>query len=146
METTSHAPGTPDDPYCGGQSCANEVSRAVRLLSGRWSVPVLEALCMAPGSVSRFRELQRRIPGISQKELTRQLSMLVNVGVARRESDLNNTRRVHYQLTPRGHALLKHMDELGQWIKASNTPISVRSEPPALHPLQAAWQRPPGTS
>ena len=143
METTSHAPGTPDERYCGGQSCEGEVSRAVGLLSGRWSVPVLEALCLAPDAVSRFRELQRRIPGISQKELSRQLSMLVNAGVARRESELNNPRQVRYSLTPRGHALLKHMDALGRWIKSANAPTSTPPPTPALHPLQAAWHPPP---
>jgi DNA-binding HxlR family transcriptional regulator len=108
----------PDD-YCAGGSCAREVSRAVGVLAGRWAVPVLEALYFAPEAASRFRELQRRVAGISQKELSRQLGNFVNLGVAQRIEQLGAPQRVDYQLTPRGRELMKHMDGLGQWARAA---------------------------
>jgi DNA-binding HxlR family transcriptional regulator len=101
--------------YCEGRSCEQEVARAISLVAGRWAVPVLEALVFA-GAPVRFRELQRRVGGISQKELSRQLAAFVHHGIAHRRADALHPTRVDYSLTPRGHALLGQMDQLGRWL------------------------------
>lgn len=102
--------------YCGGASCEAEVARAVALIAGRWSVPVLEALCLV-GAPVRFRELQRRVGVISQKELTRQLSLFVHHGVVVRRAGSTDRASVHYAITERGMSLLQRMDALGRWVK-----------------------------
>jgi DNA-binding HxlR family transcriptional regulator len=124
-------PATDRADYCAGASCAQEVARAVSVLAGRWAVPVLEALYFAPGTASRFRELQRRVSGISQKELSRQLTAFVNAGVAQRNQGQAGPRQVAYSVTPRGRQLLAHMDALGQWARAAVGPAT-------LAPLAAA--------
>ncbi|HJV61044.1 MAG TPA: helix-turn-helix domain-containing protein [Albitalea sp.] len=105
-------------PYCAGSSCEVDIARAVTLVAGRWAVPVLEALVFANGPL-RFRELQRRVAGISQKELTRQLTSFVHHGVALRHAIEGPGARVQYELTPHGRGLLAQMDALGRWLRAT---------------------------
>ena len=107
METTS---------YCEGLSCESEITRVLMLVSGRWAVPVLETLLFA-GAPVRFRELQRRIGGISQKQLSQQLTSLVHHAVVTRHAVDGPGARVDYTLTPRGKALLAQMDALGRWVR-----------------------------
>jgi DNA-binding HxlR family transcriptional regulator len=102
--------------YCGGVSCAEIVARALALVADKWSVPVLEALAFAPGP-ARFRELQRRIGTITQKELSRQLTRFVHHGVVQRDSDPLHLSRVSYRLTERGRGLLAQLDRMGQWVR-----------------------------
>lgn len=103
--------------YCGGRSCGDDIARALQLVSGRWGVPVLEALVFA-GTALRFRELQRRVGVISQKELSRHLAAFVAARVVTRHQDALHATRVHYALSERGRALLQQMDALGQWAQA----------------------------
>ena len=127
METSTLPAFTPH-LLCGGQSCALQVGRTLQALSGRWAFGVLEAVYFAGGS-GRFRELQRRIGGISQKELARQLVNLARSGVLRRvvsEDDAG----VRYEVTPEGVDLLVRLQALGEW--------STQREPAGL----AAWVRP----
>ncbi|MES2939902.1 MAG: helix-turn-helix domain-containing protein [Pseudomonadota bacterium] len=129
METTtpSLAPAAAH-LLCGGQSCAQQIGRALQALSGRWAFGVLEAVYFAGGS-GRFRELQRRIGRISQKELARQLVSLADSGVVRRlvsEDDGG----VRYEVTPEGVDLLARLQALGEW--------SEQREPVGLAP----WVRP----
>jgi len=98
---------------CGGASCAQEVGRALQALSGRWAFAVLEAIYLAGGR-GRFRELQRRIGGISQKELARHLSSLGEHGLVRRVA-AEDGRAVHHELTAEGLDLLARVQALGEW-------------------------------
>lgn len=101
--------------YCEGRSCEQEITRAIALVSGRWAVPVLEALVFAPGPL-RFRQLQRQVAGLSQKELSRQLTRFVHHGIVQRRAELQNPARVDYALTGRGRELLQRLDHIGRWI------------------------------
>lgn len=107
--------------YCGGASCEAEVSQAVEVLAGRWAVPVIEALHFAEAP-ARFRQLQRAIGRISQKELARQLTHLRARGVVRQaQGEPGGT--AGYQLTEDGRRLMRHMEALGEWAKAQRLPI-----------------------
>ena len=117
MATT--APSTLESPYCAGSSCEAEIARALSLVATRWAIPVLEALVFADEPL-RFRELQRCVVGgISQKELTRQLTSFVHHGIALRHEVQGPGARVDYVLTERGSALLEQMDALGQWARGA---------------------------
>ena len=100
--------------YCGGSSCEAQIASVVALVSGRWAVAVLEGLHFA-GAPTHFRDLQRRIGDITQKELSRHLTRFVHHGVVSRRADEADGRRVHYSLTERGQALMGLMDRLGGW-------------------------------
>lgn len=113
-EATNPAGAPAGDAYCGGASCEGQITSVVALVSGRWAVAVLEGLHFA-GAPARFRELQRRIEGITQKELSRHLTQFVHHRVVSRRTDTADGRRIHYLLTERGHALLTLVDHLGRW-------------------------------
>lgn len=87
---------------------------------------VIEAAHFAGPGV-RFKELQRRISGVSPKELTRHLANLVDQGVlARASGDAEKSKgelegRTGYQLTERGQRLLAHMQALGEWARESHS-------------------------
>jgi DNA-binding HxlR family transcriptional regulator len=117
--TSTEADARPAGDYCNGASCATEVTRALGLVTGRWAVPVLEAMYFARGPV-RFREIQRRIGAISQKELTRQLSKLAHHGVAVRRSLPGASQRVEYELSAHGISLMRQLDALGKWVQAAD--------------------------
>jgi len=113
---TTEAHEQQDLGFCAGSSCAQEVQAAVKLLAGAWAVPVLEGLAFATARTCRFRELQRRASGISQKELSRQLGTYMDAGIVHRQA--LSAQRVEYRLSARGEALLAIADTLGQWKKA----------------------------
>jgi len=119
MATTAVQPPQQAGAYCDGSSCAQQVQAAVKLLSGAWAVPVLEALALAPAQTCRFRELQRRAPGISQKELSRCLGEFVAADIVRRL--VLKAQHVEYRLSARGHGLLAIADTLGRWEKGRGT-------------------------
>ncbi len=78
----------------------------------KWSLPVIAAL--GPGS-SRFTELKRRIPGLSQRMLTATLRGLERDGMVRRTVHAVVPPRVDYELTDLGRTLLATVWELFDW-------------------------------
>ena len=63
----------------------------------------------------RFSELERAIPGISQKMLIQQLRQLESDGVVRRIVHHQVPPKVEYGLTDWGEALCPALDELLKW-------------------------------
>jgi DNA-binding HxlR family transcriptional regulator len=62
---------------------AEGVENVLRILEGRWKLVILFHLF--GGAVLRFSELERAIPGISQKMLIQQLRQMESDGVVRRD-------------------------------------------------------------
>jgi DNA-binding HxlR family transcriptional regulator len=116
------------DAYCGGVSCEEQIASVVALVSGRWAVAVVAVLHFASAPAC-FRELQRRIEGITQKELSRHLTQSVHHGVVSRRTDAADGTRIHYSLTDRGHALLNLVDHLGRWRSSASGICSVPCKP-----------------
>lgn len=63
----------------------------------------------------RFAELQRRMPGVSQKMLSQTLRSLQRDGLVARRVDPTVPPRVHYQLTPLGRTLEAPLAVLRGW-------------------------------
>jgi DNA-binding HxlR family transcriptional regulator len=101
---------------CGGVSCVEEATAAIETIRNRWSVAILEQLCFASSAV-RFGELQRRVAGISQRELSRQLDLLAARGIVTRTVRTSKPLSVDYELTAAGHSLLKHVEALSEWAR-----------------------------
>jgi len=78
----------------------------------KWSLAVLNELCNHP---SRFNELRRAIPSVTQKSLTATLRRLERNGIIGRE--LINTRpiAVEYRITPLGKTLRHPVEVLLAW-------------------------------
>lgn len=101
--------GSPHTP----ESAADGVGQALKLLEGRWKLVILFRLF--GGKVLRFSQLERAIPGISQKMLTQQLRQMERDGMVRRIVHPQVPPKVEYCLTDWGQALCPALDELLKW-------------------------------
>ncbi|GFZ78907.1 winged helix-turn-helix transcriptional regulator [Elstera cyanobacteriorum] len=86
------------------------------MLDGRWKLLILFNLF--GGKTLRFSELERAIPGISQKMLTQHLRQLEADAILTRHVHPEVPPRVEYQLTDWGQALCPALDEILRWIEA----------------------------
>jgi DNA-binding HxlR family transcriptional regulator len=92
---------------------ASGVEEALRMLEGRWKMVIIFHL-FDRGTL-RFSELERAIPGISQKMLIQQLRELERDGIVSRQVYPQVPPKVEYQLTPWGRAMCPALDELLEW-------------------------------
>lgn len=84
-------------------------------ISNKWSLLVIYTLDAAEKEAMRFKELQRKIPDISQKMLTVTLRTLEEDGYVTRTVFPEVPPRVEYMLTPRTRSLLPHINALIGW-------------------------------
>lgn len=97
-------------------TAADGVERALKILEGRWKLVIMFHLF--GGKVLRFSELERAIPGVSQKMLTQQLRQMENDGLVRRIVHQQVPPKVEYVLTDWGQALCPALDALLTWSAA----------------------------
>ena len=71
------------------------------------------------GGRARFSELERAIPGISQRMLSMTLKNLERDGLVIRELFPEVPPRVEYEITDLGKSLLRPTQELVDWAKAN---------------------------
>jgi len=95
------------------KTAAEGVERALRLIEGRWKLEILFHLF--GGHTLRFSDLERAIPGVSQKMLTQQLRRMEKDGMVRRTVHLQVPPKVEYCLTDWGQALCPALDALLRW-------------------------------
>jgi DNA-binding HxlR family transcriptional regulator len=94
-------------------SAAHGIEQAFRMLEGRWKLVILFHLF--GGKLLRFSDLERAIPGISQKMLIQQLRQMENDGIVRRVVHHQVPPKVEYSLTDWGQALCPALDALLTW-------------------------------
>jgi DNA-binding HxlR family transcriptional regulator len=103
--------------------CGSEDPLAVRELLTRvgdkWSICVILTLARLPRNRARFSELERAIPGISQRMLTATLRNLERDGMLIREIFPEVPLRVEYELTSLGLSLLSPMQALVDWVETN---------------------------
>ena len=92
---------------------ATGVEEALKALQGRWKLIILFYL-FRDGTL-RLSELERAIPGVTQKMLIQQLRSLERDGVVSRLVHPVIPPRVEYSLTPRAQDLCPALDELLYW-------------------------------
>ena len=97
---------------------AQSVSEALKFLEGRWKLLILFQLFN--GEVVRFSQLERGIPGITQKMLSQQLRQLETDGLVKRKAYPEVPPRVEYCLTEWGQDLCPALDELLTWANKRN--------------------------
>lgn len=97
------------------ESAAAGVGQALRLIDGRWKLVILFHLF--GGQVRRFSELERSIPGISQKMLAQQLRQLEADGLVQRQVHPEVPPKVEYRLTDWGQSLCPALDALLGWVE-----------------------------
>ena len=99
------------------------MQNVLRVLEGRWKLVILFQLF--GGQVRRFSELERAIPGVSQKMLIQQLRQLEADGVVGRIVHHQVPPKVEYHLTNWGQSLCPALDALLTWAEAA--PSELRS-------------------
>ena len=92
---------------------ATGVEAAFRMLEGRWKMVIVFQLF--DREVLRFSELERAIPGVSQKMLIQQLRDLERDGIVDRVVYPQVPPKVEYRLTAWGQAMCPALDALLEW-------------------------------
>jgi DNA-binding HxlR family transcriptional regulator len=95
-------------------------------IGDKWTLLVVGALSV--GGRLRFTELQRHIPGISQRMLTVTLRHLERDGLVRRTTYAEVPPRVEYELTDIGRTLIEPARALGRWATDSYVTVLERRE------------------
>ena len=86
------------------------------VLGGKWKLLILWYVSFY--KVQRFGELCRRLPGITQSTLTKQLRELEGDGLLHREVYPEVPPRVEYTLTELGYSLKPVLDAMQSWGEA----------------------------
>lgn len=89
------------------------MSIAIDLLSGKWSLKVLIALCQA--KTIRFNDLRRMLPGISNNMLSQCLREFEKYKIVQRKQYEEIPPRVEYSLTDLGKKLHPVVHLLNEW-------------------------------
>jgi DNA-binding HxlR family transcriptional regulator len=102
------------------------VNEILALVGEKWSMVVVIAL---NGRSRRFSDLQRAIPGISQRMLTRTLRGLERDGLVKRTVTPTIPPRVDYEPTAMGLSLCESLAPIGRWAMENQTAVrSAREE------------------
>ena len=88
----------------GPDGSVAHVARALRMISGRWKLPILFRLFAEPSM--RTSQLMRDIPNISQKMLTQHLRALETDGLVAKHDFQEQPPHVEYGLTDMGRGLM----------------------------------------
>ncbi|MEA5581166.1 helix-turn-helix domain-containing protein [Nodularia harveyana UHCC-0300] len=89
-----------------------EVETTLKVIGGRWKVLIIRELI---SEVKRFGELQRSLPGITQKMLTQQLREMEEDGIIHREVYAQIPPKVEYSLTTLGKSLIPILYAMHKW-------------------------------
>ncbi|MCX7594363.1 MAG: helix-turn-helix transcriptional regulator [Fischerella sp.] len=89
-----------------------EVETTLKVIGGRWKVLIIRELMFG---VKRFGELQRALPGITQKMLTQQLREMEEDGIIHRQVYAQIPPKVEYSLTPLGESLKPILYAMHDW-------------------------------
>lgn len=110
MSVTNTAVIPPANGPCGDDDCG--IRDVLERLGDRWSVLVLVELSKG---VRRFRELERAIPGISQRMLTLTTKRLCRDGLIERTVYPTIPPQTDYRLTSMGESLADMVFALADW-------------------------------
>ncbi|MGW5099756.1 winged helix-turn-helix transcriptional regulator [Streptomyces sp. NPDC004100] len=97
---------------CGGEHEDCGIRDVLDRIGDKWSVLVVVELAQG---VRRFRQLQRAVPGISQRMLTLTVRRLERDGLVTRTVYPTVPPQVEYELTAMGHSLTHLVKALADW-------------------------------
>lgn len=101
--------------HVSGEQCGKmllPVKDALDILSGKWKLQIIISLTFGK---KRFKQLQREIPGLTPKMLSKELKELeINELVERRVYDTSPV-TVEYEITAYGRTLKPLIGELHKW-------------------------------
>ncbi len=89
------------------------IQDALRVIEGRWKLLII--MNLFANGIMRFSELERAIPGVTQKMLIQQLRALEADGIVQRMVYPQVPPKVDYGLTEQGKGLCPALDALLVW-------------------------------
>jgi len=89
------------------------ITATIDVIGGKWKPPIIWLL-MREGTL-RFGELNKIMPGIALKVLSRSLKELEAAGIVSRTVYPEVPPRVEYSLTEKGESLREIMQQLSDW-------------------------------
>jgi DNA-binding HxlR family transcriptional regulator len=97
---------------------ADGVRELMNTVGDKWSIFLIVALQSSVNHRARFSELERAVPGISQKMLSSTLKKLERDGIVYREVFPEVPPRVEYQLSSLGLSLYSIQQAIVNWVSA----------------------------
>ncbi len=88
------------------------INDTLNVINGKWKLPIIASLSYGK---KRFRELEREIPKITPRMLSKELRDLEANGIVTRTVLSTIPVTVEYELTLSGHSLREVMDVMIQW-------------------------------
>ncbi len=99
-------------------AAAGGIQDALKVLEGRWKLQII--MNLFANGIMRFSELERAIPGVTQKMLIQQLRALEMDGILQRTVHPQVPPKVDYGLTEQGKRLCPALDALLVWAAQLN--------------------------
>ncbi|MBR1672353.1 MAG: helix-turn-helix transcriptional regulator [Fretibacterium sp.] len=88
---------------------------AMKVIGQKWKLPILWYIADAEGQTLRYKELERRVVGITATMLTKCLKELETDNLIHREQYSTIPPTVEYSLTERGRTLIPALESVYQW-------------------------------
>ncbi|MFD5517261.1 winged helix-turn-helix transcriptional regulator [Streptomyces sp. NPDC127066] len=131
--SVGHTGVTPEPVVsCGDEHEDCGIREVLDRIGDKWSVLVIVELAQG---VRRFRQLQRAVPGISQRMLTLTVRRLERDGLVNRTVHPMVPPQVEYELTAMGHSLTHLVKALADWSAEHRDAIAqARQEWDTEHP------------
>lgn len=123
MDTVNHGNGPAAqrfERYDCNEGCP--VEAALEQIAGKWKGLIIFHLL---DETLRFNELARRVGGVTQRSLTKQLRELETAGIVHREVFAVVPPKVEYSLTEKGRGLRQVIEALGLWGAQHPMPRSI---------------------
>jgi DNA-binding HxlR family transcriptional regulator len=95
--------------------------RVLDIIGNKWSVIIIYCLAY---QTRRYKQLERKIEGISQKVLTQTLRRLEENGLVKRQVYPAVPPQVEYSLTPLGETLVEPLSLLAEWSEQNISKIN----------------------
>ena len=95
------------------------------IIGNKWSVIIIYCLAYKP---RRYKQLERKIEGISQKVLTQTLRRLESNGLVNRKVYPVVPPQVEYSLTSLGETIIEPLVELAEWSENNFSAIEIARE------------------
>ncbi|MDF1675105.1 MAG: helix-turn-helix domain-containing protein [Vicingaceae bacterium] len=98
------------------KECSGEYVLAIHdtmnVINGKWKLPIMGSLLYGK---KRFKELEREIPGITPRMLSKQLKDLELNSIVKRTVYNTTPVTVEYELTPSGKEFRSVLDVMVEW-------------------------------
>jgi DNA-binding HxlR family transcriptional regulator len=88
------------------------INDTLNVLSGKWKVPIIASLSFGK---KRFKEMERHIPGINPRMLSKELKDLEANGIVKRTVYDTVPVAVEYELTTAGETFKQVLDKMIEW-------------------------------